>query len=86
MKANFSSAGEWLKTEIKHTYSSLPADVVDGFKKSKYAGQQVKEIVQVDEKDKGSQYKMVVKKNDYNKKTLVFSSNGQLISDNGSLL
>src|SRR5437868_4424542 len=37
MKAFFSSKGEWIKTETKHTYNSLPSDVKDGFKKSKYA-------------------------------------------------
>ena len=86
MKANFSSKGEWLKTETKHQYATLPADVQDGFKKSKYATMEVKDVLQVEEKAKDSQYKVVVKKNDYNKKTLVFASNGQLLSDDGGIL
>lgn len=85
MKAFFSSKGEWLKTETKHTYNSLPTDVKDGFKKSKYAEFSVVDITQIDDKDKGVQYKVVVKKNEYTKRNLVFSKAGQLISDNTTL-
>lgn len=85
MKAFFSSKGEWIKTETKHSYNSLPSDVKDGFKKSKYAELSVLDVTQVDEKDAGVQYKIVVKKNEYSKKNLVFSKSGQLLSDNASL-
>lgn len=82
MKASFSSNGEWIKTETKHTYQSLPADVKDGFKKSKFADLSVLDVLQVDEKDKDTQYRIIVKKNDVAKRSLVFSKTGQLISDN----
>lgn len=85
MKAFFSTKGEWLKTETKHTYNSLPSDVKDGFKKSKYADLSITDVTQIDEKENGIQYKIVVKKNDYNKRNLVFSKSGQLIKDNGLL-
>jgi hypothetical protein len=85
MKAFFSSKGEWLKTETKHTYNSLPADVKDGFKKSKYADLSVVDVTQIEDKDKGIQYKVVVRKNEYTKRNLVFTKAGQLMSDNGSL-
>lgn len=85
MKASFSSKGEWLKTETKHTYNSLPSDVKDGFKKSKYADLSVADVTQVDDKDKGVLYKLQVKKSEYNKRNLVFTKTGQLISDNGTL-
>ena len=84
-KASFSSKGEWLKTETKHTYNSLPSDVKDGFKKSKYADLSVADVTQVDDKDKGVLYKLQVKKSEYNKRNLVFTKSGQLISDNGTL-
>ena len=84
MKAFFSSKGEWLKTETKHTYNSLPVEVKDGFKKSKYAELSVANVTQIDDKDKGVLFKVVVKKNDYNKRNLVFTKAGQLTSDNGS--
>jgi len=85
MKASYSSKGEWLKTETKHTYNSLPAEVKDGFKKSKYADLSVIEVTLIEEKDEAPQYKVVVKKNEYNKRNLVFSKTGQLLSDNGTL-
>ena len=85
MKASFSSKGEWLKTETKHTYSSLPLDVKDGFKKSKYADLSVADATQVEDKNKGVLYKLQVKKSEYNKRNLVFTKAGQLISDNGTL-
>jgi hypothetical protein len=84
MKAVFSSKGEWLKTETKYDYNSVPADVKDGFKKSKYADLNVLNVTRVEETDK-TEYKIIVKKNEYNKKSLVFNRNGQLLSDNGSL-
>jgi len=85
MKALFTSRGEWIKTETKHTYNSLPADVKDGFKKSKYADMDVLDVTQMEDKDDQIQYRIVVKKNDFNKRSLIFSKSGQLISDNASL-
>lgn len=85
MKTLFSSKGEWIKTETKHTYNSLPPDVKDGFKKSKYADLNVLDVNQMDDRDNQTQYRIVVKKNDFNKRSLIFSKSGQLISDNASL-
>ena len=85
VRAFFSSKGEWIKTETKHTYNSLPLEVKDGFKKSKYAELKVADVTEVEDKDKGLLYKMIVKKNDYQKKVLVFTKTGQLTSDYGLL-
>lgn len=81
MRATFSSDGEWVKTETKQTFESLPSDVKDGFKKSKFADLNIIDVFQVDEKDKEGQYRIVVKKNDIAKRSLVFSNTGQMISD-----
>ncbi|MCW3081769.1 PepSY-like domain-containing protein [Segetibacter sp.] len=86
MKASFTSKGEWIKTESDFTYNSLPAEVKDGFKKSKYADLTVTGVTQVEEKEKGVLYKIAVKKNEYTKKNLVFSKTGQLVSDSGIVL
>ncbi|HEX8355821.1 MAG TPA: PepSY-like domain-containing protein, partial [Segetibacter sp.] len=82
LKATFSTKGEWLKTETKYDYKSVPSDVKDGFKKSKYADLDVLNVTRVEEKDK-TEYKIAVKKSEYNKKYLVFNKDGQLLSDNG---
>ena len=85
MKALFTSKGEWIKSETKYDYNSLPADVKDGFKKSKYADLDILDVTQIDDKDGQTQYRIVVKKNDFNKRSLIFSKSGQLTSDNASL-
>src|SRR3954470_10284069 len=84
MRSTFSSTGEWLKTETKHSFESLPDEVKDGFKKSKFADLTVVDVLQVEEKEKETQYRVVVKKNDIAKRSLVFSKTGQLISDSAS--
>lgn len=85
MKALFSSKGEWIKTETKHTYNTLPANVKDGFKKSKYADLEVLDVTQIEDRDNQTQFRIVVKKNNFNKRSLIFSNDGQLVSDNASL-
>ena len=85
MKALFTSKGEWIKTETHHSYTNLPADVKDGFKKSKYADLEVLTVTQIEDKDNQTQYRIVVKKNTFNKRSLIFSRAGQLIGDNASL-
>jgi len=85
MKSTFSSAGEWLKTETKDFFEKVPLEIKDGFKKSKYAASPIQEVLKVEGKDQLTQYKIIVKRNDFNKRDLLFSSEGQLISDNISL-
>ncbi len=81
IKAFFSSKGEWIKTETKYSVESLPSEVRDGFKKSKFAHLNVLDASLIDENDKELQYRIVVKKNDISNRSLVFSKSGQLISD-----
>ena len=85
MKSIFNSKGEWLKTETKYSFETLPDEVKDGFKKSKYADMNVSDVIQVEEKDKVTEYRMVVKKGDLSKKNLVFARTGQLLRDGGIL-
>lgn len=85
MKALFSPKGEWIKTETKHPYNTLPADVKDGFKKSKYAELEVLDVTEIADRDNQTQYRIMVKKNNFNKRSLIFSMVGQLVSDNASL-
>lgn len=85
MKALFTSKGEWIKTETKQTYNSLPDEVKDGFKKSKYADLDVLDVTLLEDKDNDIQFRVMVKKNEFNKRALIFSKQGQLLSDNASL-
>jgi len=85
MKALFSSKGEWIKTETNYTYNNLSPEVKDGFKKSKYADLEVLDVTQIDDRENQTQFRIVVKKNAFNKRSLIYSKDGQLISDNASL-
>lgn len=84
MKSTFSSKGDWLKTESRFDYQSLPGEVKDGFKKSKYASLVVLEVVKTEEPDNDTQYRVIIKKTELGKRSLVFSKSGQLVSDNSS--
>lgn len=81
VKASYSSKGEWLKTEKKYDFTRLPADVKDGLSKSKYADYTVKEVMEIDDKEKGLQYKLTVKKGDKTRRLLYFTPAGQLVKD-----
>jgi hypothetical protein len=85
MKSTFSAKGDWIKTETKYSLEKVPLEVKDGFKKSKYASLPVQDVLKIEGKDQLTQYKVTVKKNDFNKRYLVFSSEGQMISDNTML-
>ncbi|HEX8460732.1 MAG TPA: PepSY-like domain-containing protein [Segetibacter sp.] len=85
MKSTFSTKGDWIKTETKCSLEKVPLEVKDGFKKSKYASLPVQDVLKIEGKDQLTQYKVTVKKNDFNKRYLVFSSEGQMISDNTML-
>jgi hypothetical protein len=84
-KAYYSSKGEWLKTERNYALNSIPAEIKDGFKKSKYAHWPVKEIVYIEEQHKQAQYRIQVRKGDLQKKNLHFSSSGQMLDDSITL-
>ena len=82
MKAFFTSKGEWIKTETKKGFEELPSEVKDGFQKSKYSELTPVDVMLVEGKDSEIQYRIIVKKNDFNKRSLLFSKDGKLISDN----
>lgn len=81
VKASFSSKGEWLKTEKNYEYDKLPSNVKDGFSKSKYAAYTMRDVAEINDKDKGLQYRLVVKKGDLTKRNLYFTKAGQLVKD-----
>ncbi len=80
-RTNFSSKGEWLRTEKDMDMTLLPEPVKDGFEKSKYAGYDVKEITEVDDREKGHNYKVVVNNGTFIRRNLVFTTKGQLVKD-----
>jgi len=85
LKAFFTSKGNWLRTEKPMDFEKLPGVVKDGFSKSKYAMYDVKEVIGIDDSEKGYLYKVVVKKGDITGRNLFFTSKGQLVKDDFKL-
>lgn len=81
IKANFSAQGEWLKDEKKYSFDQLPGAVKDGFRKSKYADWQVKEVIETNDKAEGIGYRVTVRKGEMAKRYLRFATSGQLLND-----
>ena len=81
LKAYYDSKGEWLKTEKSSAFEALPADIQDGYKKSKYTDWTVKDVMYVEEKDKQPRYRVQVRKSELQKRNLYFSTTGQLLED-----
>jgi hypothetical protein len=84
-EARFNDKGEWKSTEKKIVENELPAQIRDGFEKSKYADWQLQEAYLIDLPNEASQYRVLVSKNDVQKKNLVFNGDGRLLRDNIAL-
>ena len=83
--AEFNSKGEWVRTERRLTYDKLPASVADGLHKSLYADWEHSELLQVDEKDKETEFRIRVKKSSFSGKYLYFNSTGRLLREGISI-
>lgn len=84
-EARFNDKGEWKSTEKEISEEELPDQVKDGFEKSKYADWEMKYISFIELPDDETQYRILVAKNDIQKKNLLFNSNGKLLKDNITL-
>ena len=82
MVAKYNSDGEWKETEKEFSFDSLPAEVKNGFDKSKYSVEwKVKETSVIYLPHNEIQYRVKVQKNDLQKKYLFFDKNGRLLRD-----
>lgn len=85
MNAEYSNKGIWKHTEKEYTYDKLPEAVKDGFKKSKYADREIKEVVVLYYPADVTQYRIKTEKNAVEKKYLFFSPEGKLLRDSITL-
>lgn len=85
MSADFSSKGDWEKTERILSFTELPEEVVDGFGKSKYTDWERGTIVEIDENGESLSYRIFVKKSALSKKYLYFDANGKLKKESMTL-
>jgi len=81
MMATYSNKGIWKGSEKVWEFEKLPHEVMDGFEKSKYAGDdwEVDETVILYLPGNVEQYRLRVKKNDLQKKYLFFNEKGRLV-------
>ena len=80
-KACFTPQGQWQKTEISSSYSSLSAPILDGFKKSQYAAWPVLKVEGLDKPGQGLLYIILVKSSETELRKLYFSIEGRMVLD-----
>jgi hypothetical protein len=85
MNAEYSNKGIWKNTFQALTYEALPAEVQDGFNKSKFADRQVTDAKKIYLPADVIQYRIKVEKNDLQKKYLYFNTDGKLVRDANTL-
>ncbi|HTL10333.1 MAG TPA: PepSY-like domain-containing protein [Chitinophagaceae bacterium] len=83
--SRFTSKGEWIETEKELEEDQLPAEVKDGYSKSKFTDWELKRISWVQSKASGVQYRLFVRKNGLEKKYLYFDKTGRFIRDAASI-
>lgn len=79
--ATFSKKGTWKRTEKSLHEEELPAAVKEGLTKSKYTDWEVLSYKEIWENSGKHQFRLLVKKNDLQKKYLFFNEEGVLIRD-----
>ena len=85
MNAEYSNKGTWKNTFQHSSLEKLPAEVQDGFNKSKYADREVTDVKILYLPADVIQYRIRVEKNDLQKKYLYFDTNGKLVRDANTL-
>jgi hypothetical protein len=79
--ASFTKKGVWKRTEKSLREEELPEAVKEGLSKSKYTDWEVQSYKEIIESSGKHQYRLLVKKNDVQKKYLFFNPEGVLTRD-----
>lgn len=80
MTANFSPQGEWQQTCKETVFEKLPADVQNGFNRTKYKGWNIVSIQEVQSMSEPLQFNISVTKSGLLKKHLLFQVNEGLVN------
>ena len=83
-EAYFDDDGSWKHTVTGIEESEIPTEVNEGLDKSKYAEWEFDKAEKI-ERDGGTDYRLIVKKGEIRKKSLLFGSDGRLKKDNYKL-
>ena len=79
--ARFNSKGVWQETEKMIEQDKLPATINESFNNSRFSDWEVKELSFIEKKDGSELYRILVKKNDIEKRNLFFTKEGKLLKD-----
>jgi hypothetical protein len=85
MNAEYNNKGIWRNTVQDFSFDKLPEEVVDGFKKSKYADRTVDEVKLVYYPGEVKRFRLKAEKNDLQKKYLYFNEKGRLMRESNTL-
>lgn len=85
MVAFYNNKGKWKETEKAWNFEKLPAEVKDGFQKSKYAAWKVTDTKIIYRPGGSDRYRVKVEKNDLQKKNLFFNKAGRLTDEDITL-
>ena len=81
MNAEYNNKGIWKQTEKAWSFEQLSDSVKDGFRKSKYADREVKEVVIIYLPADMVQYRIKAEKSTLEKKYLYFNPEGRLLRE-----
>ncbi|HKP31351.1 MAG TPA: PepSY-like domain-containing protein [Chitinophagaceae bacterium] len=84
-EAHFDNDGNWKESIVKLDDSEVPAEVNDGYSKSKYTDWSIDKVEKIETNTGKIQYRMQVKKGDLRKKILYFTPEGRLSKDHITL-
>lgn len=83
--AKYNVKGMWRETEKEWNFEHLSDHVKDGFRKSKYADWDVEETKVIYRPTDKEYYRVKVKKNDLQKKYVLFNGEGRLLEEDITL-
>jgi hypothetical protein len=77
----YNNKGQWKQTEKEWDFDKLNSEIVDGFKKSRYADWKVKETAIMYQPIGAEEYRIKIAKTDLHKKYLFFNKDGRLLRE-----
>ena len=80
-ESKFNSKGEFLGSEKVIDKEKAPAEVKDGFAKSKFSHWEVKSVTWIEKKDSAIEYRYFIRKSGVEKKYLTFNNKGKLVKE-----
>lgn len=85
MMASYNNKGIWKQTTKDWAFDKLPAEVKDGFQKSRYTDRKIDEAKMLYLPNDSTQYRIKVRKSNVEMKHLYFNKEGKLLKESLTL-